>query len=162
MSTTFNNPFQSIDVSIPKTYSEEVDTYCQTSAQSVKGPRPADSPFHRKIDFWFLALCIAAHNKVEPVKFLKKNSVKIIDGSIFSRDSWRIVALQLLAVGYTGDLDILLSPRKIMEIASGLAAAGIPILLELLKGDDVPLWNVTDKLLEMISAPRPNTNSTFR
>ena len=103
------------------------------------------SPFPRMVDLWFLALCVAARLNLEPVEIAKYETRKIIDGSIFGSDPWRVHTLMLVAIGKTGDVQIVSEPRKMMTIASGLAVAGLPKVIEMLKdGDDEPIWNLSD------------------
>ena len=51
----------------------------------------------------------------------------------------------LIAIGKTGDVQIVSEPRKMMTLASGLAVAGLPKVIEMLKdGDAEPIWNLSD------------------
>ena len=51
----------------------------------------------------------------------------------------------LIAIGKTGDVQIVSEPRKMMALASGLAVAGLPKVIEMLKdGDAEPIWNLSD------------------
>jgi hypothetical protein len=88
---------------------------------------------------------------LEPVDIGKYETRKIIDGSIFSSDPWRIHALMLIAVSITGDVQVVSEPRKMMAIASGLAVAGLPKVIEMLKqGDSDPIWNLSDSVDAML------------
>ena len=69
---------------------------------------------------------------------------KIIDGSIFGSDPWRVHTLMLIAIGKTGDVQVVSEPRKMMALANGLAVAGLPKVIEMLKeGDAEPIWNLS-------------------
>ena len=135
------NPFQSIDINVPVEFHEDFDRYCQRSANPIIDQRP----FPRMIDLWFLSVCVAVRLGLEPTDISKYETRKIIDGSIFSSDPWRVHTLMLIAIGKTGDVQIVSEPRKMMTLASGLAVAGLPEVLEMLKdGDAEPIWNLSD------------------
>lgn len=137
----YHNPFQTIDINVPVEFHEEFTQYCQTSA----GSNIDYSPFPRMVDLWFLSVCIAARLELEPADIIKDDTRKIIDGSIFSSDPWRIHTLMLIAIGRTGDVQIVSEPRRIMALANGLAVAGLPKVIEMLKdGDAEPIWNLSD------------------
>ena len=97
------------------------------------------------VDLWFLSVCIAARLDLEPADIDKYETRKIIDGSIFSSDPWRVDTLMMIAIGKTGKVEIVSEPRKIITLANGLAVAGLPKVIEMLKdGDDEPIWNLSD------------------
>jgi len=51
----------------------------------------------------------------------------------------------LIAIAQSSDVHIVSEPRKIMAVASGLAIAGLPKVLDMLKdGDAEPIWNLSD------------------
>ena len=57
----------------------------------------------------------------------------------------------LIAVGHTGDLQIVSEPSKMIAIASGLAIAGLPQVIEMLKdGKAEAIWNLSDSLDETL------------
>ena len=141
------NPFQSIDINVPVEFHEEFNRYCQRSAN----PDIDLSPFPRMIDLWFLSVCVAVRLGLEPTDVSKHETRKIIDGSIFSSDPWRVHTLMLIAIGKTGDVQIVSEPRKMMALASGLAAAGLPEVIEMLKdGDAEPIWNLSDAVDDLL------------
>ena len=97
------------------------------------------------VDFWFLSVCVANRLGLEPADITKYDTRKIIDGSIFGSDPWRVHTLMLIAIGRTGDVQIVSEPRKMMALANGLAVAGLPKVVEMLKdGDAEPIWNLSD------------------
>jgi len=99
------------------------------------------------VDLWFLAVCVVARLDLEPIDLGKYETRKIIDGSIFGSDPWRVHTLMLLAIGKSGNVDIVSEPRKMMSLASGLAVAGLPKVIEMLKdGDGEPIWNISDAI----------------
>ena len=135
MADRYFNPFQAIDVNVPVEFHEAFTRYCQRSADAVID----QSPFPRMVDLWFLSVCIAARLDLKPTDIAKFETRKIIDGSIFGSDPWRV------AVGQTGDVQIVAEPRKMMTLANGLAVAGLPKVIEMLKdGDAEPIWNLSD------------------
>jgi len=59
----------------------------------------------------------------------------------------------LLAIGYQGDVDIVREPRKMMALASGLAVAGLPKVIEMLsEGSAEPIWNLSEALVQLLDA----------
>jgi hypothetical protein len=143
MADRYFNPFQAIDISVPVELHEAFIRYCQTSGNAVID----QSPFPRMIDLWFLAVCVAARLNLEPVEIGKYETKKIIDGSIFGSDPWRVHTLMLIAIGKTGDVQIVSEPRRMMTLANGLAVAGLPKIIEMLKdGGAEPIWNLSDAL----------------
>ena len=134
------NPFQAIDVVVPEEFHDDFRRYCRRGSGSVD-----QSPFPRMIDLWFLALCVAARLDLRPVDTSGAETWKMIEGTIFSSDPWRIHTLMLIAIGKTGDVHIVSEPRKVMALASGLAVAGLPRVLEMLsEGGAEPIWNLSD------------------
>ena len=141
MADRYFNPFQAIDINVPVEFHEAFTRYCQRSADAVID----QSPFPRMVDLWFLSVCVAVRLSLEPADTTQYETRKIIDGSIFGSDSWRVHTLMLIAIGRTGDVQIVSEPRKMMALASGLAVAGLPKVIEMLKdGDAEPIWNLSD------------------
>ena len=141
MADRYFNPFQAIDINVPVEFHETFTRYCQRTADAVID----QSPFPRMVDLWFLSVCVAARLRLEPADGAKSNSRKIIDGSIFGSDPWRVHTLMLIAISKTGDVQIVSEPRKMMTLANGLAVAGLPKVIEMLKdGDAEPIWNLSD------------------
>jgi len=143
MADRYFNPFQAIDINVPVEFHEAFTRYCQRSADAVID----QSPFPRMVDLWFLSVCVAARLGLEPVDTSKYDTRKIIDGSIFGSDPWRIHTLMLIAIAKTDDVLVVSEPRKVMALASGLAVAGLPKVVEMLKdGDAEPIWNLSDAI----------------
>ena len=139
----FINPFQAIDVNVPVKFHEAFTQYCQRSADSVINR----SPFPRMVDLWFLSVCVAARLGLQPEDVSSYETRKIIDGSIFSSDPWRVHTLMLIAIGKTGDVRIVSEPSKMMALASGLAVAGLPKIINMLEeGKEEPIWNLSDAI----------------
>lgn len=143
MADRYFNPFQAIDINVPVSLHEAFTKYCQTGGNPIID----QSPFPRMVDLWFLSVCVAARLGMEPVDGSKFESRKIIDGSIFGSDPWRVHILMLIAIGKTGDVQIVSEPRKMMSLASNLALAGLPKVIEMLQeGDAEPIWNLSDSI----------------
>lgn len=141
------NPFQAIDINVPDEFHEAFRQYCQRSANAAID----QSPFPRMVDLWFLSVCVAARLGLEPDEIRKYDTRKIIDGSIFGSDPWRIHVLMLIAIGKTGDVNIVSKPGDVMKLASDLAVAGLPKVIEMLKdGEDVPIWNLSESIDELL------------
>lgn len=141
MADRYFNPFQAIDINVPVEFHEAFTRYCQRSADAVID----QSPFPRMVDLWFLSVCIASRLELTPADITKYETRKIIDGSIFGSDPWRVHTLMLVAIARSGDVQIVSEPRKMMALANGLAVAGLPRIIEMLKdGDAEPIWNLSD------------------
>ena len=141
------NPFQAIDITVPVKFHEAFTRYCQRSANATVD----QSPFPRMVDLWFFSVCVAARLGLEPADMTKCETRKIIDGSIFGSDPWRIHCLMLVAIGKSGDAQIVAEPRRIMTLASGLAASGLPKVIGMLKdGGAEPIWNLSESVDRML------------
>ena len=151
MADRYFNPFQAIDINVPVEFHEAFTRYCQREANAIID----QSPFPRMVDLWFLSVCVASRFGLEPSDISKYDTRKIIDGSIFGSDPWRVHTLMLIAIAKTGDVQIVSEPRKMMALASGLAVAGLPKVIEMLKdGDADPIWNLSDAIQEILSGNR--------
>ena len=144
MADRYFNPFQAIDINVPEEFHASFTRYCQRSAGAVID----QSPFPRMVDLWFLSVCIGARFDLAPVDLKNYKTRKIIDGSIFSSDPWRIHTLMLIAIAKKGgDVQIVSRPREMMAIANGLAVAGLPRVIEMLQdGSADPIWNLSDEI----------------
>jgi hypothetical protein len=143
MADRYFNPFQGIDINVPVEQHEAFTRYCQTSGNTTID----QSPFPRMVDLWFLAVSVAARLDLEPIDVAKYETRKIIEGSIFGSDPWRVHTLMLIAIGKAGEVQIVSEPRKMMALANGLAVAGLPKVMEMLKeGEAEPIWNLSDAL----------------
>ena len=151
MADRYFNPFQAIDINVPVEFHEAFTRYCQRSADAIID----QSPFPRMVDLWFLSVCVAARLGLEPSDIGKYDTRKIIDGSIFGSDPWRVHTLILIAIGKTADVQIVSEPRKMMELANGLAVAGLPRVIEMLKdGDAEPIWNLSDAVDSLLRSEK--------
>lgn len=143
MTQRYHNPFAGVDLIAPVEQRDVYDRYCQTAGRAIID----QSPFPRMVDFWFAGLALAARKGLPPTNLSKQKTFKFIEGSIFDRDSWRVQAVMLIAIAVEDNVDIVGEPRRMMAIAAGLAAAGIPYVVEMLRGGDQdPIWNLSEAL----------------
>jgi hypothetical protein len=150
MAERYYNPFQSIDINLPNEYREVLDIYCQTGKEAKRSIIDK-TPFPRMVDMWFLSLAIATRKKLKPIDLSKKKTYKVIDGAIFSSDPWRINMIMLLCIGFEDDIEIVNDPRRMMKIASGLAVAGLPYVIDMLKDQKTePIWNLSYSIEEIL------------
>ena len=141
MTQRYHNPFAGIDLIAPVDYRDAYDRFCQSGGRAVID----QSPFPRMVDFWFAGLSLAARKGLRPVDLAKQQTFKFIEGSIFDRDSWRVQTVMLIAIAVEDNVEILSEPRRIMAIANGLAAAGIPEVIDMLRdGDQDSIWNLSE------------------
>lgn len=141
MTQRYHNPFAGIDLIAPVEYRDAYDRYCQSGGRAVID----QSPFPRMVDFWFAGLSIAARKGLRPVDLAKQQTFKFIEGSILDRDSWRVQAIMLIAIAFEDNVEILGDPRRMVAIANGLAATGIPEVVDILRdGDQDPIWNLSE------------------
>lgn len=145
MTQRYYNPFAGIDLIAPIEQREAYDRYCQTGGRAVID----QSPFPRMVDFWFAGLALGARKGLARVDLSGQETFKFIEGSIFDRDSWRVQAVMLIAIAAENGVEILGEPRRMLAIANGLAAAGVPEIVDLLRsGDQDPIWNLSESLDE--------------
>ena len=150
MAQQYNNPFAKLGLIVPDIQQDYYDQYCRT--QTVGKINVDRSPFRRMVDLWFAGLSLAARKQIKPMDLGKEKNHRFITGEIFDgEDSWRIQVITLIAITIDGNLEIVLEPRKMMDIANGLAAAGVEIIVDMLReGDQVPIWNLSDALDELL------------
>lgn len=150
MSERLTNPFVTLEVFAPLTLQDYFRRYSQsTGASSVS--EFDRKPFPRMVDFWFLAICVAAKLGLKPVT-VEGQTYKAIDGPAIASPEWRADALKLIAIGVTGDPNVTNDPKRMMEIANGLAFAGMPRLIEILEEDpDHEVYNFSDALVKIVN-----------
>lgn len=148
MTQQYHNPFAGIELIAPLEQRDDYDRYCQTG----EGRAVVDqSPFPRKVDFWFTGLSLGARKQLKPVELKKNNSFHFINGDIFDRDSWRVQAVMLIAIATEENVEIVGNARRTMAIANGLAAAGIQDVVDMLQnGKQEPIWNLSESLNEIL------------
>ena len=148
--TQYYNPFAGIYLVYPVEQEPEYHRYCQTG-----GREPIDqSPFGRMVDLWFAGLSVATRKGLSPIDLSGRKTSNMIQGAIFDgKDSWRVQFLMLVAIAVEDDVAIVERPNRMMAIANGLAAAGVPHVVEMLQsGEQPPIWNLTDALESMVES----------
>ena len=103
------------------------------------------NPFPRMVDF---VVCGAGGRGAAggPVGWATRGpTFKFNDGAVFDRDSWRVQTVMLVAVSVDGEVEVVGNSRRMMAIANGLAAAGVPTIVELIRdGEQDAIWNLSD------------------
>ena len=142
---------QNQDLRIPLSEYEAVRRFTMTRT-SDEGPKdPDQSPFNRYVDLWWAALCIGAQeNKRTPAA---EWHTFVRAGEVLPSNPWRIFQLQLLGIGFTGSTEILRRPRELITLANELAATGLPLLIEVMVGQSIPIWAITDFLKDRAIKP---------
>ena len=147
MAQRYFNHFAGINLVYPAEQKEYYERFCQTGARSSVDR----SPFPRMVDLWFAGLSIAAGQQQKPVDLSRQETSNFITGAIFDRDSWRVQAVMLAAIAVEGTVDVVGDPNHMMAIANGLAAAGVPLIVEMLReGDQEPIWNLSEALENLL------------
>ncbi len=140
------NPFQNADLLIPDEFMAEVRDLTQTRVAADGSPSaPEDSPFPRYVDMWFAALLLGARRGSPLEPSTKWHS--FVTGQVLQGDRDRIAMLELVAIAHSGDAFIVRDPKKVIGLANGFAAAGMPELLEMLRQPNMkPLDGFADAL----------------
>ena len=147
MAQRYYNPFANINLIVPSEQHDFYNQYCQTGGRAAID----QSPFPRMVDFWFAGLSLAAQKQLKPVNLANQETSIIIEGAIFDRDSWRVQVVMLIAIAIEGNVKVVGDPHRMMAIANGLAAAGVPHIVEMLReGNQDPIWNLSDSLDEVL------------
>jgi hypothetical protein len=94
-------------------------------------------PFPRQIDAWWIGFCLGVrHGQTRPLPAPDKR-VKFMDGAVLSSDPWRLIQLELVAVGLRGE-EILTRPREVVQLATEHANYGLEMLVSALTGQNEP------------------------
>jgi hypothetical protein len=137
-----NNPFSNFNIEIPNKYSEQVKRYCMTGGNS--GSREL-APFERQVDFWYCAFILAVKKELSPT--VEKDTYNVTPATILSTDSYRITHIQAVYLSISKDISGLADNKRVFDFASGLANAGMPILIQILNDtDQKPMWNILDEI----------------
>ena len=150
------NEFASTSIFLPKEFQPYLRMYCSTHTEGTHS-NPKDSPFPRMVDMWFMAVCIAVKEELKPNFDTRKETYKPIEGVVFGSDGWRSNALMLLAISYTGNVEVTRNPREMMRIANAYALAGLPRLINILEEDrkgDTALDHLSEVIGDMIGHPQ--------
>ena len=143
----YYNPFASTALLYPEDQSDYYKNYIRQRSTSVD-----HSPFPRMVDLWWVGLALAARQEMPPESLANRSLTHFENGQILDRDSWRVQFLMLLALRITGEIEIVTRPTEIVSIANGLAATGVPLVINLLQESNLdPIWNLTEALKKMLS-----------
>ena len=147
MNQRVSNPFTSTRLLYPAAQRPYYEQFCQTD-----NPSPLDrSPFPRRVDMWFTALSLAARLGLSPLDLSNDNTIAFVEGQIFDRDPWRIRALMLVALSVDKSIDVVNNPTRMMAIANGLAAAGVPTIVKMMsEGEDRHIWNLSEAIEKLL------------
>ena len=142
------NPFANLDLHIPVAYRDEVKRY--TTSQGGDGDTSVESsPFVRYVDLWAAAVAVGAQ---EDSFVSMEEKHRFILGSVLQGDLARIEFLQLVAIGHTQDPYVVKDSRKVIDIADGYAAGGLPILMEWLEGGvQTSIVSLTKNLIKFLN-----------
>ncbi len=146
------NPFAPLSIHIPGAYREDLNLYSTTFA-TTGGRRKSieEAPFTRYIDFWLLAAAVGASQR-QFMPFDAADRYDFITGVVFQRDLAAIEFLLLIAIAHTGDPFVVADPRKVLNIAEGYAAGGIPLVKDMMEAGHLPaLQNLARGLVKMLS-----------
>ena len=148
MAQRYYNPFANINLIMPIEQRDFYNQYCQTGGRASVD----QSPFPRMVDLWFAGLSLAARKQLKPVNLANQETSIIIGGAIFDRDSWRVQVVMLVAIAIEDNVEIVGDPHRMMAIANGLAAAGVPHIVQMLRdgSNQDPIWNLSDSLDEIL------------
>ena len=148
MNQRYHNPFSASRLEYP---TEQIEYYQRYVRRSSSGPVD-ESPFPRMIDLWWAGLSLAVRNGLDPTDLSKAKTTRFVEGSILDSDPWRIQFLRLIALHFKSEPEILSNPSEIISMANGLAAAGVPGIVEMLTdGDEPPIWNISNAAEQLIS-----------
>jgi len=137
-----SNPFVNISIYIDKKYNDQIyDKLVKKGSDKVE-----DYPFETKKDLFLASACVGAKN----------NNFEKLSGPThnpFSGETFDpkidIPILLALAFKKEKDVEILLEPKKVIEIAQGWANGGIEILKdEILGNPGRPLYNLVNFVLK--------------
>ncbi len=155
MAQQYHNPFATLGLIAPETQRDYYDQYCRTNIVGRTAKDIDQSPFRRRIDLWFAGFSFAARKQLKPIDLAKEKTYQFITGGeIFNgKDSWRIEIITLVAIAIEDNLEVVQDPRRMMDIANGLAAAGVPHIVDMLnEGNQDPIWNLSDALDKMLKS----------
>lgn len=151
MAQQYYNPFAGLHLIAPIDQREDYDQYCQR--QGTRSANVDQKPFPRMVDFWFAGLSLAAREELKPVNLGKQKTFRFHEGSVLNSDSWRVQVVMLVAIASEDNVEIVGQPSRMITIANGLAAAGVPRIVGMLcDGTHDPIWNLSDALVDLLQS----------
>ena len=150
MTQRYYNPFAGSVLVYPAVQQEHYHAFCQTQETRANAD---NTPFPRMVDLWFAGLAVAAREGLDPVDLSGSKTSEMTRGSIFNGpDSWRIHAIMLLALQMDGNDDVISNAPRMISIANGLAAAGVPLVVDMLnEGSQPKIWNLSEAFGHLLS-----------
>ncbi len=147
------NPFAQYDLRVPTHFHDDISRFSRTFKTAGEKANPLDSPFERYVDVWMLAVCIGA-SEGRTIDLRGPAAHPFITGVVLASDPDRIELLELLAIGHTGNPYVITEPKRVIDLANGFAAAGMPTVIDMLRGTHSrPLWNITTQLVNRLEGP---------
>jgi len=146
-----SNPFVNIGIYIERRVNDNI--YEKLTKRG--GGNVEDYPFDTKKDLFLAAACVGAKND----KF-KKNTGATLNP--FSGETFNpkidVPILFSLAFKKENDIEVLLDPKKVIEIAQGWANGGIELLHDYIFGNSGrPLFNFVNMILDSNKFPSENS-----
>ena len=149
MTQSIHNPFAGIPLLYPRDQQPYYHEYCRSSG----GTSVDRSPFRRMVDMWFAGLSLAARYELAPETLSGRPTSQMVLGNVFDGpDNWRVNAIMLVALQVTNEEEVVGDANRMMTIANGLAAAGIPKVVEMLEeGEQALVWNLSDAFVDILA-----------
>ncbi len=154
MTQKYHNPFTRSNLVHPVDQLECYETYCAPSLSETNDRQQTNDrqPFAMKVDLWFAGLSLAVGRGLKPVDLSGRKTVHFTEGTTLDRDSWRVQAIMLAAIAVEKSAEVVGDPSRMIAIANGLAAAGVPHIVEMLtNGADDAIWNLSEGLMAEFS-----------
>ena len=140
------NPFVPYTIYIDKDANEKI--YEELVKRGTD--RIEDFPFETKKDLFVLAACVGA--KLNRYKELSSERHNAFNGETFNTRI-DVPILHTLAYKKEGDVELLLEPKRVLEIAQCWANGGInEVYNAILNNPGRPLFNYVDWVLEQIES----------
>ena len=136
------NPFTPYTVYIDKEANDKIyDELVKRGSDRIE-----DYPFETKKDLFVLAACLGA--KLGRYKELSSEKHNAFNGETFNARI-DVPVLQALAYRKEKDVEVLLEPKRVLEIAQGWANGGIDeVYNAILNNPGRPLFNYVDWVLD--------------
>ena len=143
------NPYANLNLLVPEAHRSNLEQFSSRFTSDEGEKKDIDrSPFARYVDFWWAAIGVGYR---EGRLTDSSSTHKFVTGVIFNSDPWRIIHLELLAIAHTDSTDVLKTPGKVIDIANGYAATGLPLLVEKLVAKVEPIWDLSNYLRDIAS-----------
>ena len=139
-------PYLSQDLFLPRAFLDEfLDDLVSRTTDGTE-------PFARQIDLWWTALMIGVALDRRTPALAKDQLSKFASGTIFAREQWRIVNLELIVLATEEEI-VYSTPSKVIAIGNEYVMSGLEWIAEKLRG----AANPTLKLMTEIESILPST-----